>query len=171
MTRSDDVARATWSVRRAREDDAPAIVAVAAAAWRDTYRGLLRPETIEAFIERGYSLERVATRIRENHVFVAAGHGDVVAFADAAEHDDRLELQAIYALPETRGQGAGSALLATLIGLFPDRDIAADVLQGNRKGEVFYERRGFIPRERLEATLLGEEVVERRWWRIATGSG
>jgi len=43
---------------------------------------------------------------------------------------------------------------------------------------VLYERRGFVPRERLEATLLGEPVIERRWWRAprpgrrpAAGSG
>lgn len=171
MTRSNDVERAAWTVRRAREDDAAAIIAVAAAAWRDTYRGLLRPETIEDFVERAYSPERVAIRIRESHVYVAVGAAGIVAFADAVERDDRLELQAIYALPVVRGQGAGSALLETLIGLFPDRDISADVLQGNRKGEVFYERRGFVPRERLEATLLAEAVVERRWWRIAMRSG
>ena len=171
MTRSDNLGRATWSVRRAREDDTPAIVAVAAAAWRDTYRGLLRPETIEAFIERAYALERMATRIRENHVYVAAGPAGIVAFADATERNDRVELQAIYALPEVRGRGAGSALLETLIARFPGRDISADVLQGNRKGETFYEQRGFVPRERLEASLLGEAIVERRWWRTTRSSG
>ena len=157
---------AAWRVRRATSADGPAIIAVAAAGWRDTYAGLLRPETIETFIERAYAPDRVEARIANDHLYVADGPGDgVVAFADAVAHDDRLELAAIYALPEHRGRGAGTALLEVLIGLFADRPISADVLDGNRKGETFYERRGFVPRERLEATLFGEPVVERRWWR------
>jgi GNAT superfamily N-acetyltransferase len=161
----------TWDVRRATTEDAPAIRAVAAAGWRDTYAGLLKSETIEAFIERAYSPERVETRVNEDHLYVAEGADGIVAFADALERDDRLELLAIYALPERRGQGAGTALLDTLVGLFPERDITADVLLGNRKGEVFYERRGFEPRERVEATLFDERVVERRWWRPAARRG
>lgn len=159
---------ATWKVRRATANDVPAVMAVAAAGWRDTYAGLLKPETIETFVERGYSAERVEERVSQDHFYVAEGPDGVIAFADASERDDRLELQAIYALPGRRGQGAGTALLDTLVGVFPDRDISADVLDGNRKGEIWYARRGFTPRERLEATLLGEPVVERRWWRFAS---
>ena len=47
---------------------------------------------------------------------------------------------------------------------FPSEPIAAEVLVGNRKGEVFYERRGFVPRERIDTELFGESVAERRWW-------
>lgn len=156
--------RHEWTVRPAMKDDGPAIVAVAAAAWRDTYAGLLKSHTIESFIERAYSPERVESRVTEDHFYVAEGSEGIVAFADALERDDRVELLAIYTLPEVRGHGAGTALLQRLLELFPGRDFSADVVQGNRKGEVFYERRGFAPRERLEATLFGEPVVERRWW-------
>jgi hypothetical protein len=38
------------------------------------------------------------------------------------------------------------------------------VLAGNRKGEVFYEARGFEPREVVEEQLGDELVSERRWW-------
>lgn len=160
-----------WTVRRATKEDGAAIMAVAAAAWRDTYAGLLRPETIENFIERAYSPERVELRVNQDHFYVVEGRDGIVAFADALERDDRLELVAMYTLPELRGQGAGTAMINTLLKLFPERDIFADVVDGNRKGEVFYERRGFAPRERLEATLFGEPVVERRWWRLADQSG
>jgi GNAT superfamily N-acetyltransferase len=155
----------TWTVRRAASDDGPAVVAVAAAAWRDTYEGLLKSQTIEAFIERAYSLERVEQRIAEDHFYLAVGAGRIVAFTDALERDDRLELAAIYALPDMRGQGAGTALLNELLEMFPDRDMSADVVTGNRKGEIFYERRGFAPRESMDAILFGEPVSERRWWR------
>ncbi len=48
--------------------------------------------------------------------------------------------------------------------------VSADVLAGNRKGEAFYERKGFEPAERLDAELFGEPAAERRWWRPAAAS-
>jgi GNAT superfamily N-acetyltransferase len=157
----------SWRVRRAATADSDAIRTVAATAWRDTYAGLLRQETIERFITSAYSLERVDTRVREDEFFVVDGDEGIVAFADAVSQEDHVELQAIYALPELRGRGAGTALLTTIVELFPEQPISADVVVGNRKGETFYERKGFVPGERLEAELFDEPVVERRWWRPA----
>jgi GNAT superfamily N-acetyltransferase len=152
----------TLSVRRGRPEDVEAVRTVAAAAWRDTYAGLLRPETIEAFIAGAYSVERMEQRI--SSTFVVEDGSQVVAFAGAVELPDRVDLVAIYALPERRGQGAGSLLLDAVRAAFRGQTISADVLDGNRKGEAFYEAKGFVPRERLEAQLFGEAVVERRWW-------
>jgi GNAT superfamily N-acetyltransferase len=153
-----------WSVRPAVAVDAQAIRAVASSAWRDTYRGLLTPATIESQIERAYSIELLERRIARDIFLVAEDDSSIVAFADALAEPDRLNLAAIYALPEVRGQGAGTLLLDAIRSDFPHLPIAADVLAGNRKGEVFYERRGFTPREVVEAELFGEPVVERRWW-------
>ena len=161
----------SWRVRAATAEDADAVAAVAAAGWRDTYLGLLQPETIEAFLDRAYSRDRLHTRITSHHFYVAEGPQGIVAFADAAEEPDRLTLAAIYAFPQLRGQGAGTALLDALTTRFPDLPVAADVLVGNRKGEVFYERRGFEPRETIEGSLFGEDVVERRWWRAPARGG
>ena len=153
-----------WTVRRAVAADAAAVRGVAAAAWRDTYADLLRPETIEAFIERAYALERVEARIAADTFLIALEHGRVAAFADARAGDGRLDLFAIYALPADRGRGAGSALLTELRTRFPGLRVAAEVLEGNRLGEGWYEARGFEPRETIETELFGEAVVERRWW-------
>lgn len=150
-------------VRAARPDDAAEVQAVAAAAWRDTYAGLLRPETIEAFIERAYSLERVERRIGADTFLVAMDGDSIVAFCDALAPEDRVDLLAIYALPSWRGRGAGTALLLELRARFAGRLVVAEVLAGNRKGEVFYERRGFEAGETVETELFGEPVVERRW--------
>jgi GNAT superfamily N-acetyltransferase len=157
-----------FMVRQAALGDAPAISLVAAAAWRDTYAGMLRPNTIETFIERAYAIDRLERRIDRDVVLLAVRDDEVVAFCDAAEAESEvgvhIDLYAIYALPEVRGQGAGTALLTELQARFPSKPIAAEVLVGNRKGEVFYERRGFVPRERIDTELFGEPVVERRWW-------
>jgi len=155
----------SWRVRRATTDDGEAIRAVAASAWRDTYGGLLKPQTIERFIAAAYAPERVEVRVTEHECFVVEGNEGIVAFADAVVEEDHVELQAIYALPELRGRGAGTSLLTTIVERFPEQPISADVMVGNRKGETFYEAKGFVPGERLDAQLFDEPVVERRWWR------
>jgi GNAT superfamily N-acetyltransferase len=154
----------TISVRAAGAADATSIQLVATAAWRDTYAGLLRPETIEAFIAAAYSRESLGRRIAQDTVLVADVDGTVRAFADAIPGEDAVVLGAIYAEPGWRGQGLGSALLEELRRSFAGVPIRADVLVGNRLGERFYEHRGFVPHDDLEAELFGEPVRERRWW-------
>jgi GNAT superfamily N-acetyltransferase len=156
-------------VRDATPADIEGIARVAGAAWRDTYAGLLAPATIEAFIARAYSAERLAGRVARDDFLVGIADGTVVAFADAFAGDDRLTLAAIYVDPPLRGAGIGTLLLDELRRRHPDLPVVADVLNGNRKGEGFYERRGFEPRETLEDDLLGERVVERRWWLVDSG--
>ena len=151
-------------VRDASVEDAPDVQRVAAAAWRATYKGLLADRTIESFIEAAYGAETIRRRIELDTFLVAVADGAVRAFADAMERDRQLTLAAIYAEPEWRSRGLGSLLLDELRRRFPEAPIAADVLVGNRLGESFYERRGFAPRETLEASLFGEAVRERRWW-------
>jgi GNAT superfamily N-acetyltransferase len=159
------------AVRRATPSHAAAIREIAQSAWRATYRGMLRDETIEWFVERAYSEERVALRIERHETWVAELDGVVAAFAETAVEPagapDRVTLVAIYASPGMRGRGLGSALLDAIVEAHPDLPIAADVLAGNRMGETFYEARGFEPREVIDEQLGAELVVERRWWRPA----
>jgi GNAT superfamily N-acetyltransferase len=154
----------TWDVRDASAEDAPDVQRVAAAAWRATYHGLLADAMIESFIALAYGSETILRRIEHDTFLVAVADGAVRAFADAVQRDGHVALAAIYAAPEWRSRGLGSSLLDELRRRFPGAPIAADVLVGNRLGETFYERRGFVPRETLEAELFGEPVRERRWW-------
>jgi len=178
MTRPADSSRsgdashpASVRVRRATSSDVPAIRTIAHAAWRDTYAGLLRDETIEWFLARGYSDERVALRVERHETWVAEADGIVAAFAETAVEPDRVTLVALYADPGARRVGLGTALLDAIVGAHPTLPIVADVLDGNRKGETFYEARGFEPRETLDEQLGGELVAERRWWRPAVAVG
>ena len=152
------------SVRPARTTDAEAVRAVAETAWRDVYTGVLRPETIDAFLERAYARDRLERRISQHTFLVAEDGARLVGFADAVEEPDRVKLAAIYALPALRGLGVGTRLLAVLRSQLARRPFAANVVAGNRKGEVFYERRGFVPGEPFEVDLFGEWVAERCWW-------
>jgi GNAT superfamily N-acetyltransferase len=151
-------------VRRATPSHAPAIRVIADAAWRTTYRDLLRPETVDWFLDRAYSEERVALRIERHETWVAELDGAVAAFAESAIEPDRVNLVAIYADPDRRGLGLGSALLDAIMSAHPGLPIAADVLVGNTAAEPFYAARGFTPGEDVDEELGGEHVHERRWW-------
>ena len=152
------------TVRDARTGDAVEVRAVASAAWQDTYRGLLWQSTIQAFVEAAYAVNMLESRIARHTFLVVEDEGRIIAFANAVIAIDRLNLAAIYTLPDRRGSGAGTILLKELRTRFPELPVAADVVSGNDKGEVFYERRGFVPREILVDELFGEPVVQRRWW-------
>ncbi len=133
-------------VRRATGSDAPAIRRIAHDAWRATYAGLLRGETIEWFLERAYSEERVELRIERHETWVALADGAVALFAETAIEPDRVVLVAIYADPRTRGVGLGTAALGEIVRAHPGLPVAADVLEGNLAGETFYAARGFVAR-------------------------
>jgi GNAT superfamily N-acetyltransferase len=151
-------------VRRATPSHAPAIRAIAHAAWRATYRDLLLGETIEWFLERAYSEDRVDLRIERHETWVAELDGSVSAFAESSVEADRVTLVAIYADPDLRGVGLGTALLDAITASHPGVPVAADVLVGNASGEAFYAARGFVPEEDVDEELGGEHVRERRWW-------
>jgi GNAT superfamily N-acetyltransferase len=154
------------AVREATPADAEAIRLVAEAAWRATYAGLVTGEAIERFLAQAYAPERVAVRVERHDVLVAsrAASGAVDAFAESVIRDGHVQLVAMYARPDARGRGLGSALLAAVRERNPGLDIAADVLLGNERGEPFYAARGFEPGELLVEELAGEPIRERRWW-------
>jgi GNAT superfamily N-acetyltransferase len=161
-------------VRPADRADAPAIRDVAVRAWWATYAGRISDETIERFLAAAYSEERIARRVERHEVLVAGVAQDgrpwpvVAAFAEVTPQEGHLQLVSIYALPDVRGRGLGSALIARIVAAHPSGDLAADVLIDNALAEPFYAARGFVPGEELTDEIAGELIRERRWWRRAT---
>jgi GNAT superfamily N-acetyltransferase len=169
-----DLAAAGITVRTAAPADVEAIRAIAETAWRATYAGLIDADAIERFLAVAYAPARVELRLARHDVLVAflpgdAQDGAAAAFAETAMRDDHLQLVAIYALPDARGRGLGTALLDEVLRRHPGQPLAADVLVGNALGEPFYIARGFEPGETLVEEIAGVPIRERRWWRRPPG--
>jgi ribosomal protein S18 acetylase RimI-like enzyme len=154
-------------VRAARRGDLIAIRQVAAAAYWDTYSGLLKPDTIGRLLTRDYSPSALGRRLLRGGLIVAEGDGPIVGFVDAILDPAETRVTMIATDPGSRRRGVGTALVAAVRALRPECPIRADVLLGNLDGERFYEALGFAPGEILHGDLFDEDVVERRWWRPA----
>jgi GNAT superfamily N-acetyltransferase len=169
-----DTAQRPVTVRAAAPADAAAIREVATDAWRATYAELIGADVVERFLAQAYTPERVALRIERHDVFVAGAEGGdpsgVDAFIDSLVEDGHVHIAALYARPDTRGRGLGTALLRRVVERHPGLDISADVLVGNERGEPFYVARGFVPGDRLDEEVGGDTIRERRWWLRATAT-
>jgi len=110
------------SVRAGTAEDAPAVAAVQAAAWKQTFAGTLPPAVLDLLrgpraIEQ-WRLAAAEPPSRRHHLLVAEAGADVVGFAamgpatDPDTHAEMdAELVAIGVLPDHIGEGHGSRLV------------------------------------------------------------
>lgn len=164
-------------VRPAAPKDAPAVRAVAEAAWWETYPGVLDPDTIRNALDNLYdeAFLRQVLAERDDLLFLVAeretegGAGgdntadvEIVGFATAQQTwADEAEVHTLYVHPDRWGNGIGTELLdavaesARTAGV--DR-LRCTVASGNHVGRAFLESRGF---ERIETVTaeVGDEIV------------
>ena len=133
-------------VRAAREADIPAMSAVAAAAYRKGFAGILEPLTIVAF-DGPFFAARFASQLPA--LTVAEAEGAVVGFSKTtAEHLDML-----FVVPSRHGTGAGSTLLAEAEG----RGVRTlECFRDNESARRFYERRGWRLLRSYEREFAGK---------------
>ncbi|MFO1102060.1 MAG: GNAT family N-acetyltransferase [Methylocystis sp.] len=160
---------AEYCVRRATLEDAPAIAGVNAAAWRETYAGLMPAEALA-----GIDLDDWARRWRERigsgeigqAVFVALADGASVGFARCSRQTNPKlvplgfdgEIDSIYLLRRVQRLGLGRGLMARLAEHLMSVGCASAavwVLRDAPKARGFYEALGAEP--------LGVEGV----WEVA----
>ncbi len=127
--------------------DLAAVVAVFLACWRISYRGLLPDATVDAMSDDDATgLWRAALADPAGRILVADAGGVVVGVTRWTPAD--ATVQSLYVHPDSRGLGAGGALL----------DAAADdlraggatlahlwVFEANTPSRAFYARRGWRP--------------------------
>ncbi len=139
-------------VRQARAGDAAAMARVHVASWRETYRGLMRDDVLDApdFVgqrERFWTAALTDERYAANRAAVAVAGDEVVGVAMSGPPLDAdatwpRQLYILYLLAAHQGSGAGAGLLDAV--LAPDERAALWVADPNPRAQAFYRRRGFV---------------------------
>ena len=160
-------------VRRARPGDADAIADVHVRTWQTAYEpvfGAERLATIDAERRRAWWERCVAEGLET--VLVAELDGRVAAFVSvgpSSDPPDAGEVYAIYALPESWGTAAGTALLEAGVEALRAAGYPFAVLwvlDDNPRARRFYEREGWtLDGQERRGEHLGVETLEVRYRR------
>lgn len=144
------------AIRRAGPADAPALAAIGAATFAETFDYLYDAEDLEAFLASAYDLKATRRDLADPScaAWLAEEDGVAVGYATAGPCDlphpevtDRCgELKRIYVTRGGQGGGLGSRLMETALAWLEDqgrRRIWIGVWSGNLGARRLYERRGF----------------------------
>lgn len=140
--------------RMATEADVEAISRICSASWRFTYSNLLPSHVIDAVIAKYYTPDRIKSEIAPSmphwsgYIVVEDNDGHIAAAGGGGlSSPQTAELYVLYADPDCRGKGFGSAVLE----LLTSQQAAAGaseqyvaVQKGNNLGIPFYLARGFV---------------------------
>jgi GNAT superfamily N-acetyltransferase len=159
-------------IREATPDDAAAMSAVAEAAWWASCAAFLDADTLREVLAEGYSESRLSEAVEdpELRATVAVDDGGEVAGFAIAERTwaDTVDLHALYVDPDRWGEGAGSALLESVLAYARDEEceyVRATAFVDNPVARPFFESQGFEETRVVETPVFGEvheeSVLER----------
>ena len=144
-------------LRPALPGDAPALAALAARAFRDTFASNYSKEDLQAFLDSAYAVPKIRRELEDPayHCFVAERPQALVGYAllqngavePGIDGPDPIELQRIYVLQETLGSGLGQALLEACVAkanALGRRTLWLGVWEHNPRAQAFYRRNGFV---------------------------
>ena len=140
------------TVRPAQAEDVQAMARIHVRSWQEAYRGLVADEILDrpgflARRERFWTAALSDERYAMNRVAVAERDGELAGIATAGPAIDPdahwpAQLFVLYVLAAAHGTGAGSGLLAAVIG---NDDAALWVADPNPRAQAFYRKHGFRP--------------------------
>ncbi|HXA38920.1 MAG TPA: GNAT family N-acetyltransferase [Phenylobacterium sp.] len=144
------------SIRRAGPADAPALSALGAATFVETFGHLYPPADLAAFLAQSYNLERTAADLADpaKASWIVEAGGEAVGYALAGPcglpHAEVTpacgELKRIYLLKAWQNGGLGGRLFAETLGWLQaagPRPIWIGVWSENHGAQRFYLRHGF----------------------------
>lgn len=159
-------------VREATPEDAETMSDIAEAAWWASCAGFLDADTLRRVLAEGYSEGRLADAIRDDelHTVVAVDDGGRVVGIAVAERTwaDTVDLHALYVDPDRWGEGAGSALLESVLAYARAADceyVRTTAFVENSVARPFLESQGFEETDRVGTPVfetIHEEVVLER---------
>jgi ribosomal protein S18 acetylase RimI-like enzyme len=158
---------ARFALRHAGLADLRNVAAVAQETWRQHYPGILTDAQIDYMLARGYALDALRPFVTEPRCGIALAErgGALLGFAAwlPADEQGALKLDKLYVLPPHHGEGIGCGLLDHVAGIARADRCARLVLNVNRRNDAsirWYERRGFVVRERGDFPIGGGFVME-----------
>lgn len=146
------------NIRLISKEDFPRVQEVAKISWHTTYEGLIPFEVQNQFLQQAYNDNRLIMRMEQSHFFVSEENGVINGFANFSpvSQDGKVELGAIYLLPEAQGNGIGTALLQHgLEQLDGVKEVYISVERDNLSGLHFYEAKGFEVIDEFEEEFGG----------------
>ncbi|WP_059173090.1 GNAT family N-acetyltransferase [Bacillus sp. FJAT-27445] len=145
-------------IRKTNAEDTKQVQHVAKTSWNATYEGIIPHEVQEHFLNSAYNDDMMKQRMERSLMLVAEEDGRVSGFANFSPVRDggKVELYAIYLLPEDQGKGIGTALLNEGIAKSNGvKEIYINVERDNAIGRAFYEAKGFKVVQELEEDFEG----------------
>ncbi|MFD9005676.1 GNAT family N-acetyltransferase [Streptomyces sp. NPDC059582] len=159
-------------VRPGTPADAECVAELHTASWRSAYAGLM-PATYlhgplaEEHREKWRSRTAAATRAAGHCLLLAEERGELCGFVHLQPaRDGRVHVDNLHVRPGRVGTGLGRLLLrrglAWAAATSPGRDVFLEVLRGNDRAIVFYERQGGLRTAerplRLASGLVLDEI-------------
>jgi len=164
--------RPSVRVRRATENDAPALARVFIDSWRGAYRGIVADSVIDALdLEETTSWLGQLVAATSAQTLVAEIESDqIVGFTRLGAEPDNPghgHVFALYVSPSSSGRGVGRLLLEkALIILDPlsSRTVTLWVFEENARARTLYAHAGFVPdgARRVEEPYGAQEIRLRR---------
>jgi N-acetylglutamate synthase-like GNAT family acetyltransferase len=143
-------------IRRAKEEDCPFIARVHTSAVRAIPIGYYAPEEIEAWAIP-HKLESYQQFVHHKEFYVAT-EGEIIVGFGVLNRETR-QIEAVYASPETKGQGVGLKLLQKLEEQGRDLGFEALHLNASLNATGFYQRAGYVALEESKYRLAsGVEI-------------
>jgi ribosomal protein S18 acetylase RimI-like enzyme len=143
-------------VRRATSADVPALQALLAVTWRDTYGAFAPLAAIERTTAAWHAPHVLEAELARPTTFTGVAEDAEVGMAGmvtAHAGHEVLEIARLYVRPDAQRRGHGGRLLATARAAYPDlTHVRLEVEAQNPKGRTFYRKVGFVE--------TGERTVE-----------
>lgn len=155
-------------IRRGTAADADTVAALHTASWRSAYAALLPAAYLHGPVAEEHRhkwRDRTATTAPDRLLLTAYQDGDLCGFVYlCATADGRVHVDNLHVHPDRVGTGLGRRLLRRGFGwaaaAHPGRDVFLEVLRGNDRAIVFYERQGGLRTAERPLRLAPDLVVD-----------
>ncbi|CDQ40849.1 MULTISPECIES: GNAT family N-acetyltransferase [Virgibacillus] len=149
-----------YNIRPMAEKDITQVQRVAETSWHTTYKGLIPQAVQDHFLTEAYSAKMLQRRMKFSYILVVEVDNQVIGFVNYSPvTEGKVELGAIYLLPDYQGKGIGTALLARGIEMFPEaKVIYINVERDNEIAKPFYYAKGFKEVEVFNEDFDGHQL-------------